>query len=294
MKKLTQEEIEEQRDRNYRRRAESAVRSEEAAKEFIDEVVFGFLFPVRGVELPNLWDAINGGPRPMPRHHHDYELGLTWRWKDSLPANKQVFYAKFLRQKPTLISLSMFPYFYSLSDNYGELDDYLDSYQDGRMSEEAKRIYEVLIDRGASTTGVLRREAGLWGQRNSSRFDRAVGELQRGLKIAKCGTSDTNRWKYCYVYDILLRWLPQEVERGLAISGIEAMQAIIAQYLKTVVVSTPEKVARLFDWPVERTGKVVDSMLADGSLLQVEVEGQEGGWIILGDCYGDPPAHVQE
>ena len=88
--------------------------------------------------------------------------------------------------------------------------------------------------------------------------------------------------------------MPQEVERGLAISGIEAMQAIIAQYLRTVVVSTPERVARLFDWPLERTGKLVDSMLAEGCLLEVEIEGQKGGWITLGDCYGDPPAHVKE
>ena len=281
MIRLTQAEIEERRDRNYHRHPDLAVRSEEVAKAFIDEVGFCFLFPVKAVDLPNLWDAINGGQRPTPRHHDDHALGLTWRWKDSLPTKRQVFYAKFLRQKPTLISLAMFPYFYSLSDNYGELDDYLDSYQEGKMSEEAKSIYEVLITRGATSTGVLRREAGLGGQHNASRFDRAIRELQTGLKIAKCGISDANRWKYSYVYDILLRWLPEQVKLGLSISGVEAMQAIITQYLKTVMVSTPEKIAWLFEWGLDITQRIVESMLAEGSLSETEIVGQEGRWIAV-------------
>lgn len=280
-RKLTQEEIAERRDINYHRRPESALRSEEAAKAFIDAVGFCFLFPVQGVVLPNLWDAINGGQRPTPRHHDDYALGLAWRWKDSLPTKKQVFYAKFLRQKPTLISLAMFPYFYSLSDNYGELDDYLDSYNEGKMSEEAKSIYEVLIARGATATGVLRREAGLGGQHNAGRFDRALRELQAGLKIAKCGISDANRWKYSYVYDILLRWLPEQVKLGLSISGAEAIQAIITRYLKTVVVSTPEQIARLFDWSLGITQNMVETMLSEGAIWETEIVGQEGKWIAV-------------
>ncbi len=277
--KLTREEIEERRDRNYHRLPELALPSEEAAKAFVDEVGFCFLFPVPRVELPNLWDAINGGRRPTPRHHDDYALGLTWRWKDSLPTKKEVFYAKLLRQKPTMISLAMLPYFYSLSDNYDEPDDYLDSYNEGKMSEEAKSIYEVLIARGATSTGVLRREAGLGGQHNASRFERAIRELQTGLKIAKCGISDANRWKYSYVYDILLRWLPEQVKLGLSIGGAEAMRAIVARYLKTVVVSTPEAIARLFDWSLDITQRIAESMLSAGSLTETEIEGQEGRWI---------------
>ena len=279
MKTVTQKDIEIQRDRNYHRTPDLAIQNEKEAARFVNEVGFCFLFPQPGVELPNLWEAINGQRREIPHHHHDHNLHLAWRWKDTLPVKKQVFYGKLIRHKPTLVSLQMFSYFYALSDNYGQLEDYLEAYQDGRMTEEAKRVYEVLIARGRSSTGVLRREAGLSSRANASRFDRAIAELQRDLKIAKCGIAEDNRWKYSYVYDLTLQWLPNEAQQGVQIANKEAMRAIIDRYIRMVVVSTAERITQLFDWPIERTKRVIDSMLDEANLEMVNVEGQTGLWV---------------
>jgi len=279
-KKLSPEEIEGRRRRNYHLLPELAVRSEEAARDFVDEVGLCFLFPVAGAELPNLWEAVNGGRRELPRRNFDHLLRMTWNWKDTLPSKRQVFYAKLIRQKPTLVSLSLLPCFYALSDNYGEPDDYLESYRQGRMSEEAKRIYEILLERGPSSTGALRREASLWGWHNSTRFERALRELQAGLKIAKCGISDANRWGYSYVYDLLPRFLPEEVARGLETSSRQGMRMIMTKYIETVVAATPQQVARLFGWSPERTKAAADSLLDQGTLVEAEVSGEEG-WLAM-------------
>lgn len=267
--------IKELRDTRYRRRREVALRTEAEAEHFIQQVGFCFLFPVQGVELPSLWEAINGGQREIPRHHHDYALHLAWSWKDSLPTQRRVFYAKLLKAKPTLVSLDLLPCFYALSENYGEMQDYLEAYEAGRMSEEAKRIYEILLSHGPCNTGILRREAGL--AHNSARFDRAILELQRSLRIAKCGISDANRWKYCYVYEILPRWLPEQVEAGVQMRSGEAMQALIARYLETVVLSTPGQIIHLFEWSPERTQRILRRMLASGTLQEVELDDGEKG-----------------
>lgn len=271
--------VQELRARRYRLRPELAIHTEEQALRFLDEVGISFLFAAEGLEMPTLWGAINGGQRSLPERLDDYALGLAWEWKDTLPSRRAIYYGKLIRGKPTFISLDLLPCFYTLSENYGDPEDYLDSYRDGRMSEEARRIYEVLLAKGALPTSTLRREAGLSSRHVASRFDRAVAELQRGLRIAKAGISDVNRWKYCYVYDLFSRLFPRQVEEGLRLSGREAMRAIIARYLQTTVVGSEERIVHLFEWDGEETRRVVAAMLADGELAEVEVEGFPGRWL---------------
>ena len=199
------------------------------AREFINRVGFCFLFPAPGVELPSLWEAMNGKTRAIPKHHHDHALSLAWTWKDSLPAQKAVWYGKLLRGKPMFVALDLLPAFYALSENYGELDDYRQQFADGRMSVEARTVYEVLLENGPLSTNAMRKAAGLFGKGETARrFERAVQELQQDLKIVKCGVSDDNRWKYCYVYDLLLRCTPDLAERARAISWPAGAPAIAA------------------------------------------------------------------
>lgn len=259
------------RDTHYHRLPELAVRSEEAAAEFVDEVGFCLLFPAKGMEVPTLWEAINGRRRPLPKTHYDHAISMTWDYKDSLPASKRVYYGKLLRQKPTLVSLSLLPYFYALSDNYGDLDEYLEAYADGKMSEPAKRVYEALLEHGPSPTSLLRWRSGLGGKENASRFDRAIVELQSSLRIVKTGISDANRWKYCYVYEVLPRWLPEVVERAREIKAREAMRVLVTRHLQNVLVATIPEIATLFSWDQGLLTATVERMIEDGTLRQVSV-----------------------
>lgn len=241
------------------------------------------LFPVRGMELPSLWEAINGRPRAMPRTHYDEAISLTWDFKDTLPAAKRVYYGKLLRHKPTLVSLQVLPYLYALSGNFGDLDDYLDAYADGRMSEPAKRVYEALLWHGPSPTSILRWRAGLGGKENSARFDRAITELQAGMHIVKTGISDANRWQYCYVYDLLPRWLPEVTQRAAEIKTKEAMQVVITKYLQVVMIATAPQMSRLFGWEPELTDRIVQSMIEAGLLKWVSLKGEAVPHLILSE-----------
>lgn len=253
------------------------VKTREEAVRFINEAGIVLLFPGDNVPMPDLWSAINGGERNIPKHHHDWALGKTWQWKDDIPEKRQAWYGKIIRGKPAFISFRDLPAVYALSSNYGELDDYLEHYQDGLLSSEAKTIYEVLLREGPMPTSTLRKACGMGGGGEPARrFDRAIVELQTDLKIVKSGISDANRWKYCYVYDLLLRWAPDLSEQSRQFTSRTAMRQVITTYLRTSAAAPVALFSRLFGWDPGVTDRVAREMLSDGSLRAVRVVGGPG------------------
>jgi hypothetical protein len=272
---LTLKGLQAARAERYRQRPHLRVHSEEEALEFLNDVGLCLLFSARDIELPSLWGALCGEDCPVPNHHDSRELGLAWRWKDSLPVAGKVLYGKFLRKKPVFISLELAPCFYALSPNYGDLrEDYMHDYRDGRLSVEAKQVYETLLETGALPTSRLRREAALSGKANANRFDRALAELQMDFRITKVAISDANRWGYCYVYDLLPRHFSDVVGAAREISGRQARETILLHYLRTVVATTPRQVSRLFGWELGDVERMAGHLADEGRLRHgVRIEG---------------------
>lgn len=270
-------EVLEARAEPYRLRADLKVKTRREAVQFVNDVGIALLFPGDRLALPDLWSAINGHERELPKHHHDWALGKTWDWKDQIPSHKEAWYGKIIRGKPAFIALTDLPALYALSSNYGELDDYLEAYADGLMSNEAKAIYEVLLKEGPLPTSTMRKAIGLsGGGDNARRFERAIAELQADLKIVKAGISDANRWKYCYVYDLLLRWVPNLGEQAREYNSRKAMRHIITRYLQSSQAAPPSAYSRLFGWDVAITERIISEMLQDGSLRAIRVMGAPG------------------
>ena len=53
-----------QRNQNYHRLPSLKVRTPEGAAKFVEEVGFCLLFPDKHHDLPNLMEAVHGGPHP--------------------------------------------------------------------------------------------------------------------------------------------------------------------------------------------------------------------------------------
>src|SRR3954471_5230571 len=262
---------------HYRWSADLKVKTKSEAVRFINDVGISLLFPGDNLPLPDLWSAINGHQRAIPKHHHDWALGKTWDWKDNIPTHKHAWYGKLIRGKPAFVALKDLPAVYALSDNYGELNDYLEAYADGLLSKEGKEIYEVLLSEGAMSTAQLRKATGMaGGGDNARRFERAITELQSSLKIVKSGISEDNRWKYCYVYDLLLRWAPKVGEEARAFNSRTAMRHLISRYLHSSIAAPPALFPRLFGWDAGVTTRVIEEMLLDGSLRAIKVVGGPG------------------
>ena len=57
------------------------------------------------------------------------------------------------------------------------------------MTAEARSIYEAILENGPLDTVCLRREARMSAESAKSRFDRALVELQVGLKVLPVGVA---------------------------------------------------------------------------------------------------------
>jgi uncharacterized protein YcaQ len=237
------------------------------------------------VDLPSLWEAV-GGSYPVASEHDD-PFHVTWRWKDDALDKKIWYYGKILRRKATFISLEIAPYFYALSENYGSPEeDYLVAYEEGRLTQAAKQVYEALLDKGALDTISLRKSARLLNAKESE-FNRALENLQKDFKIMPVGIAEVGAWKYAYRYDITARHMPELPEKARLIGEAEARQKLMELYFRSVGAAQLRDVTRLFGWPPELVKRTVERLVQSGVVVAgVAHPTFKGEWVALpGLCH---------
>ncbi|MFN8596337.1 MAG: crosslink repair DNA glycosylase YcaQ family protein [Anaerolineae bacterium] len=275
MSTLTKAAVIDRREVRYRRRMNLRVTTPEQAVKFVNDVGFSFLFPIQSVEMPSLWDAIAGRVMKTTNKHSGYEIERTWGWKDESLDKKWWYYGKLIRDKATLVSLDVLPTFYALSENYGDYEnDYLEEYRTGAISSEAKQIYEALLQYGALDAIRLRREARMSSDESKPRFEKALTDLQAGLKVLPIGIAPVGAWRYAFIYEILPRWLPDVPDRARAISRTEARRRILDRYIHNVIAAPLPTIARLFKWKSTEAQQAAEALAAAGRVeLDVKVTG---------------------
>ena len=271
--------------RAYRRKTyrPGAIRSKAEAIAFVRKRGFVYFWPIQGVELPSLWVAV-AGDRPVPSEHDDAGH-VTWGWKDSLLGKRRWYYAKLLRKKATLISLETAPYFYALTENYGSLEeDYLIQYGAGRMTQEAKRIYEALLKEGPLDTVALRRAAWLSSVEAKSAFDRSLLELQTDMKILPVGVAEAGAWHYAFIYDLVPRHLPEIPEQARLITEPQARARLLELYFHSVGAAPVGEIRKLFGWRKPELDRALEGLLVAGVLeAGLGVGSGREPWLALAD-----------
>lgn len=273
------------RAQTYRLGRGMQLRSADEAVAYVAERGFVYFWPIKGVDLPSLWTAV-AGRRPVADKHDD-PGHVTWRWKDGLLPERRWYYGKLLRGKGTMVALETLPYFYALSENYGDSNDYLLEYEAGRLGVESKQVYETLLAHGALDTLALRREARLTSRDSNTRFERALVELQRGLRILPVGVAEAGRWKYAFIYDRLERWLPQVPEQARAIGRGQARAHLLDLHLKSVGAASEAQMVQLFHWRKEDVSKACAALARQGLAARVsKLAGQAGVWWATAELCG--------
>ena len=263
------------------------VKNRDEAVEFVNQRGFVFFWPIRGITLPSLWTAV-AGDRPVADAHDD-PGHVTWGWKDSLLGSQQWYYAKVLRNRATMISLEMAPYFYALSENYGSPEeDYLTLYEQGRLTQEAKTVYEAVLDKGPLDTIALRKAARLSSPENEGRFNKALADLQADFKLLPVGVTEAGAWHYAFAYDIVARHYPELPGQAQAIGERQAQRMLAELYFRSVGAASPAEVAKLFGWRAAAVQRTVGELVQAGILVEhVEVEKQAGEWLALTEICRD-------
>ena len=281
MDSILSEIIKQYRAQTFRTTNGQRIITKEQAIKFVNDRGFVYFWPIKGVVLPNLWVAV-AGDRPVANAHDD-PGHVTWRWKDSLLGNNAWYYAKILRKKATMVSFEVVPYFYALSNNFGSFeDDYLTLYEQGSLTQEAKSVYEILLEKGPLDTIELRRETHLTSRTSDSRFDRAMSELQSDFKILPVGVTQSGGWRYAFAYDIVQRHYPDISQKAQKISEINARQKLSEVYFRSVGAAQLNDLVRLFRWSRIQVEQSVEELTKQGSIRSCfEAETKQDEWFVL-------------
>ena len=246
---------------------------------FVNKRGFVYFWPIKGIDMPNLWTAV-AGDRPVADKHDD-PGHITWGWKDNALGKKKWYYGKILRKKATMISLDIAPYFYALSENYGSPEeDYLLTYEEGRMTQAAKQVYETILNEGAMNTIDLRKAAKLANAKDSE-FNKAIEYLQSDFKILPIGVSDAGAWKYSFIYEIVPRHFPHLQESARKIGESEARTKLLELYFTSVGAAQEKDAVKLFRWNKALVTKAIDSLAKKRVIVETEHPNHKGGWYTL-------------
>ena len=269
------------RRRNFRHQPSRRVRSPRSALQFVNAVGLCSTFYCFPEGLGCLWEAVVGraAPRWPRRSHHDDGIGVTWELKDVLPARRQVYYGKLVKGRPVLVALDLFPAFYALGRGDQRAPAYRNEYEAGRLSLAAKRIMDCLLRESPQYTRGLRAECFMLEPARTREFERAMGELQQGLWIVK--TEERYEPTFSYRWDLLERWLPDQVAEGRRLRRTAALDRLIGRYLAGAVYSTPPLISRLFGLGRAEVDAALDRLARAGRVTApVEVPGWAGRWVV--------------
>jgi hypothetical protein len=280
--------------RTFRTEPGSRIHSKEEAIQYANERGFIFFWPIKDIRLPSLWSAV-AGDRPVADAHDD-PGHVTWGWKDELLGSTAWYYAKVLRKRATIISWEAAPYFYALTENYGSPEeDYLTLYEQGRLTLEAKSVYEALLDKGPLDTLALRKAAHLTSEESEARFNKAISDLQSDFKIVPVGVAQVGAWNYAFKYEIVARHYPQLPDLAHEITERQARLKLVELYFRSVGAASKNDVAKLFGWFPTSIEHTMTALQRDGLVRRdLEMPGKRGEWIALPELVGDVADHAEE
>lgn len=269
------------RRRRYRQMPALRLRDADDIRNFVNDMGVCLLFSAQGIEMPSVYQAVAGFEKAMTPKHDDPTISLTWNTKDQSLSKRWWYYGKFIKGKATLVSLDLLPSLYALSDNFGDADDYLQEYEAGTLTAEAKNIYEALLNHGPMHTIELKRKANLYGDAVKAKFDKALTELQASLKVLPTGVAEAGAWRYAFIYDIVSRWLPDQTASAREIGRSEARANILARHLTNVIFATPKELTRIFGWTVKDTASTIQHLVTAGKAEVGElVKGVDGEVVV--------------
>jgi hypothetical protein len=246
------EEVEDHRDRFWRREDARAVRSAYDAERFIEQVGFASCLTDTRRPGPSLYIAVCGRrDAVLPRNvQKDEEASHTWRLKDELVRRGAVYYAKLARGKATFIAKRMVPHFNAVW-GIRRTDEAK------RLSRHAVAILRVLRREWEMATADLRKESGL---EDRTSFNHAMDELQAAMLVVPAEVVYAP--KFTYIWTLGIGRFPDELRQR--VKREVAVREIARCFLAGAGMTIPGELARVTGLPRPEAGLGNRALVAEG------------------------------
>jgi hypothetical protein len=251
------EEIEAHRDQVWRRSPDLKVESAIEAESLIESAGFCSALTDSRRGGPSLYVAVCGRrDAHLPRNvQKDPEASLAWYIKDDVMRRGRVYYAKLAKGRATFISRRLIPHFNALW-GVARKDE------SRKLSDDARAILKVLRKDWEMATSDLRQESGV---RDRKRFNQAMDELQRAMKVIP---SDAlyEPW-FTYIYMLAEGRFDEELR--VRVSREAALKEIARAFLDGAGLTLRGELARITGIARPEAGLGNQSLVKEGYAQQI-------------------------
>ena len=197
--------------------------------------------------IPWSWNEAPPYDTPVRWHTGNQETD-PWEWRIRvLDERDDIAYAKLFFNKSGYITKEWYPYFLAVrrgSKNFRE------EYADGKMSHFAKRIYDVIIENETLPLHAIKQIGG-FSKEDTSKFDRALVELQMKMYLTMCGRKqklskkgEEYGWSST-VFCTIERYFGKDiVEKASKINELEATERITEKIYSLNPTADPKKIIK--------------------------------------------------
>ena len=214
------EEIEQYRDRRWRREDALKIETADQAEAMIEDLGFCLGLTDSRKNLPSFYIAVCGRrDAHMPRNvQKDPEASAAWVLKDEVLERGRVYYGKLVRGNSMFLARRMIPVFNAL---WGVPR----SREKEELSLNAQKVLKVLRKEWEMATSDLRAETGIeW----KSDLTKAIDELQKKMKVIPQQVLYVP--KFTYVWTLAEARFPEEIK--VKMTREEAVRELARCYLE--------------------------------------------------------------
>jgi hypothetical protein len=244
--------IEDHRDRHWRREATQQVESAFDAERFVERVGFAACLTDCRRPGPSLYIAVCGRrDAVLPRNvQKDEEASLTWQLKDELIRRGNVYYAKLARGKATFLAPRMIPCFHAVWGVRRKDEP-------RRLSRNAQKILTALRKEWEMGTADLRADSGI---KDRAAFTKAMDELQAAMIVVP--SQVFYQPKFTYIWTLGVGRFPDALRQR--VNRETALREIARGFLAGAGMTIPGELARVTGLSRPEAGRGNRALVAEG------------------------------
>lgn len=246
------EEIEQYRDRKWRREDALKIETGEQAEAMVEDLGFCLGLTDARKPLPSIYIAVCGRrDAHMPRNvQKDPEASAAWVLKDQVVERGRVYYGKLVKGHAMFLAKRMIPVFNTL---WGVPK----SKEKDELSENARKVLRVLRREWEMATSDLRAEARI---KEKSDLTKAIDELQRKMKVVPQQVLYIP--KFTYIWTTSEARFPEEMK--MKMSREDAVRELARCYLEMCGMTLLGDLSRAFGFYRWESGRANHQLVDEG------------------------------
>ncbi|NNE65522.1 MAG: hypothetical protein HKN33_03065 [Pyrinomonadaceae bacterium] len=252
------EEIEEYRDKKWRREESLRLKSAQDVEAMVDELGFSLALTDCRTNLPSVYIGVCGRrDAHMPRNvQKDEEASRAWVLKDEVMRRGNVYYSKLTKGRAMFVAKRLIPSFHSF---YGISK----SKESAELSDGARRILAVLRKEWEAATSDLREDAGFDDRKS---LTKAIEELQKVMKVIPYEVVYEPR--FSYLWTLTEARFPEEL--SVRLSKPKAMIEIARAYLESYGMTLKAEFSKALGFKRKESGAAFHALVDEGFAVRVE------------------------